>query len=149
MKVITTGLLNRFWTKGIKPWLDKRIKSYADLMVTTASGYTPDALAVKEGFTELNGKLDNKIDSNRFVMSSTGSISGFVKNNEVWIAIFNRISTPDSCVCVVSRYADVVSVYPVSKSATMNIEYNDQGTITVKYNGSANGVFCGAFKFFG
>lgn len=59
MKVITTGLLNRFWTKGIKPWLDKRIKSYADLMVTTASGYTPDALAVKEGFTELNGKLEN------------------------------------------------------------------------------------------
>lgn len=58
MKVITTGLLNRFWTKGIKPWLDKRIKSYADLMVTTASGYTPDALAVKEGFTELNGKLN-------------------------------------------------------------------------------------------
>ena len=57
MKVITTGLLNRFWTKGIKPWLDKRIKSYADLMVTTASGYTPDALAVKEGFTELNSKL--------------------------------------------------------------------------------------------
>ena len=57
MKVITTGLLNRFWTKGIKPWLDKRIKSYADLMVTTASGYTPDALAVKEGFTELNGNL--------------------------------------------------------------------------------------------
>lgn len=61
MKVITTGLLNRFWTKGIKPWLDKRIKSYADLMVTTASGYTPDALAVKEGFTELTGKLGNNI----------------------------------------------------------------------------------------
>ncbi len=62
MKVITTGLLNRFWTKGIKPWLDKRIKSYADLMVTTASGYTPDALAVKEGFTELNGKLEMNIE---------------------------------------------------------------------------------------
>ncbi len=64
MKVITTGLLNRFWTKGIKPWLDKRIKSYADLMVTTASGYTPDALAVKEGFTELNGKLEFMSDTN-------------------------------------------------------------------------------------
>lgn len=61
MKVITTGLLNRFWTKGIKPWLDKRIKSYADLMVTTASGYTPDALAVKEGFTEVNSKLSDLI----------------------------------------------------------------------------------------
>lgn len=63
MKVITTGLLNRFWTKGIKPWLDKRIKSYADLMVTTASGYTPDALAVKEGFTELNGKLSTATEA--------------------------------------------------------------------------------------
>ena len=63
MKVITTGLLNRFWTKGIKPWLDKRIKSYADLMVTTASGYTPEALAVKEGFTELNGKLSTETEA--------------------------------------------------------------------------------------
>lgn len=96
-----------------------------------------------------NGKLANKIDSNRFVMSNTGSISGFVKNNEVWIVIFNRISTPDSCVCIVSRFADVVSVYPVSKSATMNIEYNNQGTITVKYNGSTSGVYGGAFQFFG
>lgn len=100
-------------------------------------------------FTELNGKLANKIDSNRFVMSNTGSISGFVKNNEVWIVIFNRISTPDSCVCIVSRFADVVSVYPVSKSATMNIESNNQGTITVKYNGSTSGVYGGAFQFFG
>lgn len=85
MKVITTGLLNRFWTKGIKPWLDKRIKSYADLMVTTASGYTPDALAVKEGFTELNGKLGDKtlgeitdissfIGSNNYIVPSDGYI---------------------------------------------------------------------------
>lgn len=73
MKVITTGLLNRFWTKGIKPWLDKRIKSYADLMVTTASGYTPDALAVKEGFTELNGKLS--ITNNVFGINTSIGIS--------------------------------------------------------------------------
>ena len=98
---------------------------------------------------DVNGKLDNKIDSNRFIMSDTGSISGFVKNNEVWFTIFNRISTPDSCACIVSRYADVVSVYTVSKSENMNIEYNDQGTITVKYNGSTNGVYGGAFKMFG
>lgn len=77
MKVITTGLLNRFWTKGIKPWLDKRIKSYADLMVTTASGYTPDALAVKEGFTELNGKLTNVytvLYSNYFAANVTNTV---------------------------------------------------------------------------
>lgn len=78
MKVITTGLLNRFWTKGIKPWLDKRIKSYADLMVTTASGYTPDALAVKEGFTELNGKLSTEhtiLYSNYFAANVTNNIT--------------------------------------------------------------------------
>lgn len=149
MKVITTGLLNRFWTKGIKPWLDKRIKSYADLMVTTASGYTPDALAVKEGFTELNGKLDTKLDTSSYVKSSNGSLLGLVKNNEVWLIIFNRISTLDTCVCVASRYADVVSVFTVSKSATMSINYNNQGTITVAYNGSTDGVFGGAFKFYG
>lgn len=74
MKVITTGLLNRFWTKGIKPWLDKRIKSYADLMVTTASGYTPDALAVKEGFTELNGKLTIALPSESSIRSLDNKI---------------------------------------------------------------------------
>lgn len=104
---------------------------------------------IDAGFTAVNGKFANKIDSNRFAMSGTGSISGFVKNNEVWLVIFNRISTPDSCVCVVSRYADVVSVYTVSQSETMNIEYNNQGTITVKYNGSTSGVYGGAFKIFG
>ena len=81
MKVITTGLLNRFWTKGIKPWLDKRIKSYADLMVTTASGYTPDALAVKEGFTELNGKLSSKLDSSKVLLSTTP---------QMWFSIYNE-----------------------------------------------------------
>lgn len=135
----------------------------------TKKGFLTDALATKTldakigttdissigdgtvtgAISDVNGKLANKIDSNRFVMSSTGSISSFVKNNEVWIVIFNRIPTPDSCVCIVSRFADVVSVYTVSKSATMNIEYNDQGTITVKYNGSVSGVYGGAFKFFG
>lgn len=82
-------------------------------------------------------------------MSDTGSISGLVKNNEVWLVIFNRISVPDSCVCIASRYADVVSIYTVSKSTTMNIEYNNSGTIIVKYNGSTSGVYGGAFKFFG
>lgn len=135
----------------------------------TRKGFLTDALATKTldakigttdissigdgtvtgAISDVNGKLANKIDSNKFVMSDTGTISGFVKNNEVWLVIFNRISTPDSCVCIVSRYADVVSVYTVSKSATMNIEYNNQGNITVKYNGSTSGVYGGAFKFFG
>ena len=85
MKVITTGLLNRFWTKGIKTWLDKRIKSYADLMVTTASGYTPDALAVKEGFTELNGKLGNI-----YISDITSEINTDYVDGSVYVYSTNR-----------------------------------------------------------
>lgn len=136
---------------------------------TTKKGFLTDALATKAldakigttdissigdgtvigAISDVNRKLDNKIDSDRFIMSDTGSINDFVKNNEVWLVIFNRISTPDSCACIVSRYADVVNVYTVSKSPTMNIEYNNQGTITIKYNGSTYGVFGGAFKTYG
>ena len=97
----------------------------------------------------INGKLDTKLDTSSYVKSSNGSLLGLVKNNEVWLIIFNRISTLDTCVCVASRYADVVSVFTVSKSATMSINYNNQGTITVAYNGSTDGVFGGAFKFYG
>lgn len=126
--------------------------SFVDVTEYTQVGTSFGAKDINDtnaAINDVNGKLANKIDSNRFIMSDTGSISGFVKNNEVWLTIFNRISTPDSCVCIVSRYADVVSVYSVSKSTTMNIEYNNQGTITVKYNGSTDGVYGGAFKMFG
>ena len=97
----------------------------------------------------INGKLNTKLDTSSYVKSSNGSLPGLVKNNEVWLIIFNRISTLDTCVCVASRYADAVSVYTVSKSATMSISCNNQGTITVEYNGSTGGVYGGAFKFFG
>lgn len=126
------------------------VTSYSDLMAGTAlDDYLIGAAAAKEGFTELNGKLDTKLDTSSYVKSSNGSLLGLVKNNEVWLIIFNRISTLDTCVCVASRYADVVSVFTVSKSATMSINYNNQGTITVAYNGSTDGVFGGAFKFYG
>lgn len=91
MKVITTGLLNRFWTKGIKPWLDKRIKSYADLMVTTASGYTPDALAVKEGFTELNGNLNGL----KFASIST-SVTLLAANKQSFLGSLSDFGLPNN-----------------------------------------------------
>lgn len=104
---------------------------------------------VTGAISDVNGKLDTKLDTSSYVKSSNGSLLGLVKNNEVWLIIFNRISTLDTCVCVASRYADVVSVFTVSKSATMSINYNNQGTITVAYNGSTDGVLGGAFKFYG
>ena len=88
------------------------------------------------------------MDASSYVKSSNGNFSELVGNNEVWLIIFNRISTADTCVCVASRYADVVSLYTVSKSATMSVDYNNQGTVTVRYNGSTYAVYGGAFKMF-
>lgn len=138
MKVITTGLLNRFWTKGIKPWLDKRIKSYADLMVTTASGYTPDALAVKEGFTELNSKLiapDYKsavaIQSNYTCMTNgyvIGTIQGAVngwasirssKNANYFLALCTSSENPIA-VCIPFASGDSVIF---GSSGTYNLAF--------------------------
>ena len=143
------GKIKKFFTDLTAPAFAQMITSKDDLLATKVTGYVPDAKAVADTYTELNGKLDTKLDTSSYVKSSNGSLLGLVKNNEVWLIIFNRISTLDTCVCVASRYADVVSVFTVSKSATMSINYNNQGTITVAYNGSTDGVFGGAFKFYG
>lgn len=143
------GKIKKFFADLTAPAFAQMITSKDDLLATKATGYVPDAKAVADAYTELNGKLDTKLDTSSYVKSSNGSLLGLVKNNEVWLIIFNRISTLDTCVCVASRYADVVSVFTVSKSATMSINYNNQGTITVAYNGSTDGVFGGAFKFYG
>lgn len=136
MKVITTGLLNRFWTKGIKPWLDKRIKSYADLMVTTASGYTPDALAVKEGFTELNGKLTNAfVNSSPNIKIAYYTWSGHVVGGTTTdLGRFDHV-IPDGCTFVgmlltprctiditLSHYG--TDIYATSKDFTGDIYYD-------------------------
>lgn len=126
----------------------KNIKTLITLIGNTDIKSIGDG-TVTGAISDVNGKLDTKLDTSSYVKSSNGSLLGLVKNNEVWLIIFNRISTLDTCVCVASRYADVVSVFTVSKSATMSINYNNQGTITVAYNGSTDGVFGGAFKFYG
>lgn len=126
----------------------KNLKSLISLIGTTDISTIGDG-TITGGLSDVNGKLNTKLDTSSYVKSSNGSLLGLVKNNEVWLIIFNRISTADTCVCVASRYADVVSAHTISKSDTMVAEYNNQGTITVKYNGSTNGVYGGAFKFFG
>lgn len=143
------GKIKKFFADLTAPAFAQMITSKDDLLATKATGYVPDAKAVADAVTDVTGKLDTKLDTSSYVKSSNGSLFGLVKNNEVWLIIFNRISTLDTCVCVASRYADVVSVFTVSKSATMSINYNNQGTITVAYNGSTDGVFGGAFKFYG
>ena len=143
MKVITTGLLNRFWTKGIKPWLDKRIKSYTDLMVTTASGYTPDALAVKEGFTELNGKLSNfENDSDLSLANCTswGNTDNTITKigNRVFITFGVQITAEQSSgSLIIGRIAKVY--YPKTAYVRANAADSDGGNHML-YIDKSNGI---------
>lgn len=61
-RIISANKLNRFWKNGILPiknLITNKIKTKDDLMANTVEGYIPDALAVKQGFQELNDSLDN------------------------------------------------------------------------------------------
>lgn len=140
MKVITTGLLNRFWTKGIKPWLDKRIKSYADLMVTTASGYTPDALAVKEGFTELNGKLNQNTDLtlvNCVSWESDNTISKI--GNRVFVTLGVQITSEQSSGSLI--IASIArTYYPKTTYVRANATGGTNGDNHMLYINKSNGV---------
>ena len=140
MKVITTGLLNRFWTKGIKPWLDKRIKSYADLMVTTASGYTPDALAVKEGFTELNGKLNQDTDLtlvNCVSWESDNTISKI--GNRVFVTLGVQITSEQSSGSLI--IASIArTYYPKTTYVRANAAGGTNGDNHMLYINKSNGA---------
>lgn len=64
MKVVTTNLLNRFWTNGVKPIKDaltNKVDSskIVNSLLTTAAGYALDACqgkALDDKITELNRK---------------------------------------------------------------------------------------------
>lgn len=51
------GKIKKFFTDLTAPAFAQMITSKDDLLATKAAGYVPDAKAVADGFTELNGKL--------------------------------------------------------------------------------------------
>lgn len=53
------GKIKKFFTDLTAPAFAQMITSKDDLLATKAAGYVPDAKAVADTYTELNGKLDN------------------------------------------------------------------------------------------
>ncbi len=53
------GKIKKFFADLTAPAFAQMITSKDDLLATKATGYVPDAKAVADGFTELNGKLTN------------------------------------------------------------------------------------------
>lgn len=57
------GKIKKFFADLTAPAFAQMITSKDDLLATKATGYVPDAKAVADGFTELNGKLGYKVSS--------------------------------------------------------------------------------------
>lgn len=57
------GKIKKFFTDLTAPAFAQMITSKDDLLATKAAGYVPDAKAVADAYTELNGKLGYKVSS--------------------------------------------------------------------------------------
>lgn len=73
------GKIKKFFADLTAPAFAQMITSKDDLLATKATGYVPDAKAVADGFTELNGKLNNFCQ----FYNSTGTLGVALKEYSV------------------------------------------------------------------
>lgn len=69
------GKIKKFFTDLTAPAFAQMITSKDDLLATKAAGYVPDAKAVADAYTELNGKLETKEEfvNEGTIVSKTGN----------------------------------------------------------------------------
>lgn len=101
---INSGEQNKTIMGKIKKWFadltaaafSQMISSYTDLMANTVSGYLPDALAVKEGFNEINSNLSKakikiSINNDNATVVSTNCI--FRTDNVLYVDVYVQVTT--------------------------------------------------------
>lgn len=72
-----------------------------------------------------------------------GDFPALVKNNEMWLVVAQRATTTETLVAVVHMVADKIYCNAFTHTPNMTIDVNNQGTVTVKYDGNANNVYTG------
>lgn len=91
------GKIKKFFTDLTAPAFAQMITSKDDLLATKVTGYVPDAKAVADTYTELNGKLNQDADLtlvNCVSWSSDNSISKI--GNRVFVTIGVQITSEQS-----------------------------------------------------
>lgn len=91
------GKIKKFFADLTAPAFAQMITSKDDLLATKATGYVPDAKAVADAYTELNGKLNQDADLtlvNCVSWSSDNSISKI--GNRVFVTIGVQITSEQS-----------------------------------------------------
>nr|DAP39100.1 MAG TPA: hypothetical protein [Caudoviricetes sp.] len=91
------GKIKKFFADLTAPAFAQMITTKEDLLATKATGYVPDAKAVADAYTELNGKLNQDADLtlvNCVSWSSDNSISKI--GNRVFVTIGVQITSEQS-----------------------------------------------------
>lgn len=68
---VIMGKIKKFFADLTAPAFAQMITTKEDLLATKVTGYVPDAKAVADTYTELNGKLASKLDSSKILLSTT------------------------------------------------------------------------------
>lgn len=99
------GKIKKFFADLTAPAFAQMITSKDDLLATKATGYVPDAKAVADGFTELNGKLETTTEA-----TSHDNITGiftYTKIGNICIGCGTLTVTSD-----IDAYSAIVSNLP-------------------------------------
>lgn len=85
------GKIKKFFTDLTAPAFAQMITSKDDLLATKATGYVPDAKAVADGFTELNGNLNGL----KFASIST-SVTLLVADKQSFLGSLSDFGLPNN-----------------------------------------------------
>lgn len=99
---------------------------------------------IKEGDTWLG--WDSFALNSSFVSSDQGTLAGLIKNGQMWLIIAQRITVPDSAMFIAHGWNDEVYIKPIYKDSSIDYYVNNQGTITVTYDGDAGNVLISAIR---
>lgn len=133
---VIMGKIKKFFADLTAPAFAQMITTKEDLLATKVTGYVPDAKAVADTYTELNGKLANSFINydqrirlaiytwnGNVVGGSTvcfGSIENYIPNGHVLVGLF---LTPRCTVDITMSYY-YTQIYAASKDFTGEIYYD-------------------------
>ena len=134
------GKIKKFFADLTAPAFAQMITSKDDLLATKATGYVPDAKAVADTYTELNGKLNQNTDLtlvNCVSWESDNTISKI--GNRVFVTLGVQITSEQSSgSLIIARIAR--TYYPKTTYVRANAAGGTNGDNHMLYINKSNGV---------
>lgn len=134
------GKIKKFFTDLTAPAFAQMITSKDDLLATKVTGYVPDAKAVADTYTELNGKLNQNTDLtlvNCVSWESDNTISKI--GNRVFVTLGVQITSEQSSGSLI--IASIArTYYPKTTYVRANAAGGTNGDNHILYINKSNGV---------